>query len=131
MKSLFITGLAILIIFNFIYCTMNPDIVNVMYVGAITGLIASVVATTVISGINILGSGLTGESIRIIFSISTILNLLFQISIAGIQVGIGLVNNILIIFDSTMFAGIGYFIASTLAIMTLVSGMLMIVGGSD
>ncbi len=131
MKSIFITGLAILIIFNFIYCTMTPDVVNIMYVGALTGLIASVVATVILAGINVFGTGLTGESIRIVFSISTLLNMLFKISIAGVSIGIGLINNILEIFTPTQFAGIGYFISSTLSIMILASGLMVIIGGGD
>lgn len=129
MKGIFITITSILLIFNFIYCSAKPDVINSMYVGALTGLVSTVLAVGVISGVQILGSGLNSESIKIIFGVGCILNMLFRINIAGFPLGIGLCNTILDAFPSTEFIGIGYFISSTLAMLALISGLLSIMGG--
>lgn len=129
MKGVFLTMVTILILFNAIYVIASPEASNIMYLGALTGLISTVLAVGVISGIQFLGSGLNSESIRIIFSVGAILNMLFRISIAGFPVGIGLVNNIMSIFSPTDFAGLGYFAVSIISIITLISGIITVVGG--
>lgn len=131
MKGIFLTGFAILLLFNFIYCTANPDATNVMFVGAVTGLLASSVAVGVISGVTILGTGLTGESVKILFGISSLLNMLFQVNVGGFPVGIGLITNILNVFPTDEFMGIGYFVVSSLTIVILASGVMILIGSGE
>lgn len=127
MKSIFIIVMSIFLLFNTIYTLMNPSALNTMVIGAFIGLIATVVGLGVISGITILGSGLNAESIRILFSVGTLLNFMFQVTIAGFPIGIGLANNILNIFLNNDFYGLGIAISMGLSVIAIVSGVMSIV----
>lgn len=131
MKGVFIPVFLIILLFNMIYVNMTPETTYNIYLGAITGLLASTIAVGIIGGVQILGSGLNSESIKILFGTSTLLNVLFQIQISGFPIGIGLATNIVDIFTESDFIGIGFFLSTALALLALISGLIIIVGGSD
>jgi len=99
-------------------------------IGAITGFMVLILGIGIISGIQVLGSGLNGESIKIMFGCGALLNVLFQINIANFPIGMGLVTNVLACFDGTEFLGLGIIITSIMGVMAFVSGLIVITGGS-
>lgn len=131
MKGVFTSVFAIILLFNMIYVNMNPETTYNIYVGAVTGLIATSISVGVLGGISILGSGLNSESIKILFGTSTLLNALFQIQVGAFPVGIGLATNIINIFTESDFVGLGFFISTALAVIALISGLIIIIGGSE
>ena len=126
-EEVFITILSGLVLFNFVYVMGNPDIDWNLGIGALTGMLATIIATGIISGIQIFGSGLNPESIKIIFGVCSLLNILFQINVGGFPVGIGLINNLFNLFPSS--TGLGFIVCSIISIIVLVSGLMIIIGG--
>ena len=129
--SIFLSIMLVLIIFNFMYIQTMPDKVNMVVLGGIMGLVSSVLAIGVVGGIQILGSGLNGESIKIMFGVGTLLNVLFQINIGGFPLGLGLINNLSGAFSTGDLWGLGYFLASSIGIVGLISGLMIILGSGD
>lgn len=127
-SSIFVTCVMIMIIFNVIYVSAHPDLGNNMTVGAVTGLVGTALATGILAGIQVLGTGLNDESIKIMFGMGAIVNILFQINIGELPLGLGLANNMINAFSPSEAGGLGYFIAGGLAIVTLICGLLTIVG---
>lgn len=133
-QAVFMGGLLVMFFFNVFFLVMQPDAIWTMTVGAITGFVATVLAVGVISGINILGSGLSGSSVKILFGTSALLTIMFQIPIAGFPVGLGLANNIISTFSEadTVTQMFGFFLGTGLSVMTIISGLLTIAGsGGD
>ena len=129
--SMFLSSLFLMFVFNVGYIMANPSAVNNMLLGSITGTLSVVVSVGVISGIQILGSGLNSMSIKIIFGITALLNMLFQVDVLGFPIGLGLVNNLINVFNPTDMLGLGFFFASGLAIMSVVSGIIIVLGGGS
>lgn len=129
MKGVFIGIFSILFIFNVIYIQMSPETTLDLYLGAMTGLVASSIAVGILGGIQVLGTGLNSESIKILFGTSTLLNALFSINIAGYPLGLGLATNVISVFDATEGVGLGFVIATGLSLLALVSGLIIIIGG--
>lgn len=139
-KETFITILIILILFNISYILSLPATEQATYLtqmayGSITGLIATVAVITIATGVQIFGSGLNSESIRLLFAIGTILNILFQISFGPLSVGIGLINPLFTVFALSEGVGMwglfGWFFATGIAISALASGLLAIVSSGS
>lgn len=129
-STVFMFCMVTLLIFNFIYVSSTPQQLQIITIGAVVGFIAEILAIGIIGGVQIFGSGLNPASIRILFGVATLLNLLFQINIGGFPIGIGLLNNVFNIFSSgSDFLGLGLFIVTVLGLLTFVSGLLVIVGG--
>ena len=129
--SIFLSIMLVLIIFNFMYIQTLPDKTNMIVLGAIMGLVSSVLVIGVVGGIQILGTGLNGESIKIMFGVGTLLNILFQINIGGFPIGLGLINNLLNTFVGGDLWGLGYLLATSIAIMALLSGLMIILGSGE
>lgn len=151
-SELLISVMAILMVFNFIYIAAFPDIANTMILGSIIGLVVTVLIVCIVGGVQVLGSGLSGTSIKMIFGIAILFNILFQINlpswifgiisvvatVAGygintnlsIPIGMGLTNNIFNAFANGDLWGLGFFVATTLSIVALVSGIMVIMGAS-
>lgn len=125
----FLSCLSVLLIFNWIYVAMYPSVTWNLTVGAVTGFVGTILALGIISGIQLFGSGLSGTSIKIIFGVGTLLNILFQITIGGFPIGMGLANNVLSSFSGGDIIGIGYFLTTIICIITIVSGLMVIIGG--
>jgi len=126
-ESIFVSCFMVILIFNFIYLSVTGEVYT-MLIGAITGMCATVISVAIISGFNILGSGLIGESIKILFATGSLLNILFQVYIFGYPLGLGLINNMVDIFPSNIMSGVGFFIMSMLATLTFISGLLIVIG---
>ena len=124
-QTIFFTCLAIVLLFNVFYITSNPEMVWNIALGGIIQFVATIIATTILGSINILGSGLSDEGVKVVFGVGAILNILFQINIGNVPVGMGLVMNLFDLFG-TEFYGIGYMITSILGLMLLVSGLVMV-----
>lgn len=129
MKGVFLTIFSIFLVFNFFYLSMYPETSLDMYTGAVLGLIGTVIATGIIGGISILGSGLNSESIKIIFGAGTLFNLLFNIEIPqlGLNIGLGLATNIISLFDSGDILNLGFISTTALSLIALVSGLMVII----
>jgi len=128
-QEMFISVMIILLIFNIYYTFTFTEAVWSLTIGALTGFIATILAVGIISGVQVLGSGLTGESIKILFGCGALLNVLFQINIFGFPLGMGLVTNVLSVFGSE-FLALGIIITSVLGMIAFVSGLIIITGGS-
>ena len=142
-QEIFISSILVLLFFNFIYISSTPNKVNTMTIGAITGLLTLVIAVGVIGGLQILGSGLNSASIKIIFSVGVLVNIMFRIEMKGVMItlagypltqthlaiGLGLMNNLYEVFSQGDLLGIGFFITTVFSIITLVSGLIIIIGG--
>ena len=128
-QEMFISVMIILLIFNIYYTFTFTEAVWSLTIGALTGFIAVILAVGIISGVQVLGSGLTGESIKIMFGCGALLNILFQINIFGFPLGMGLVTNVLSVFGSE-FLALGIIITSVLGMIAFVSGLIVITGGS-
>jgi len=128
-QEMFISVMIILLIFNIYYTFTFTEAVWSLTIGALTGFIAVILAVGIISGVQVLGSGLTGESIKIMFGCGALLNILFQINIFGFPLGMGLVTNVLSVFGSE-FLALGIIITSVLGMIAFVSGLIIITGGS-
>jgi hypothetical protein len=133
-SSVFLSGMLILLLFNWVYVQTLAIPINTIVLGAITGFLASIISVAILSGIQVLGTGLDSASIKILFGVGSLLNILFQVNIAGFPIGLGLMNNMMDAFsfasDSGTFGlSLGFFISTVLTIMILVSGVMIIQGG--
>ena len=126
--------LTVLILFNLGYVWMYPDTATQIGFGFITGFITTVLAVGVLSGVQVFGSGLSDETIKIIFVVASILNLMFQFTIplVNVPIGLGLMNNAYNVFvTGTTVSIMGYFgfaIILIMSILVLVSGLMIAVG---
>lgn len=127
--EIFISSIVTLSIFNFIYVSSTPSKINNMGIGALTGLLTTIIAVGIISSIQILGSGLNSASIKIIFGVGFLVNILFKVEIGGLPIGLGLMNNLYEVFMAGDLLGIGFFITTVFSFITLVSGIIIIIGG--
>lgn len=135
-RSIFLSICGILFIYNVAYLLNRPPVeqtalIEQMLFGGVVAMIVTVGGIAIIAGTTIVGSGLNSESIRILFGIGTILNLLFQIPLGTFSVGIGLVNPVFALFlnsGSGFLAFIGFIVATGLALAALISGLMMITG---
>lgn len=126
--EIFISVMIILLIFNVYYVFSFPESTWNLTVGAITGFLAVILTIGIISGIQVLGSGLSESSIKILFGVGSLLNVLFQINIGGFPIGLGLVSNVLSVFGMEFF-GLGMILTSILGILAFVSGLIIVTGG--
>jgi hypothetical protein len=104
--------------------------VNRFGVGLMTSFLISVLITGVISGIQVLGSGLNATATWLIFAISMIATLMFGIpiniaNVGTIQIGLGLISNVFT-YSYPLYIQL---LVVTIGIMTVISFILMIVGG--
>lgn len=127
-QNTFITVMCVLLIFNVIYALSNPDVGVDLLLGGALGLITTGLVAGVVSGINILGSGLTGVSVRLLFGVATLMNILFKINIAGFDIGLGLASNVIEVLGTELM-GLGLIAGGLLAMLGLATGLMMVIGG--
>lgn len=129
----FLGIMSILLVFNWLYVSANPEVTNSMVLGVVTGLVATSIGISVIAGLQIVGTGLNSASIKIIFGVSTLLQILFSLNfvVADVEVvlGLGLINNLFNAFSGGDLFGLGFIISTFFGIIALVSGLFVITGG--
>ena len=132
-QSIFLTTFTIILLFASFKFMMGEEDIFTTIIGGITGLIISAVVTVVIGSINVLGSGLSSSGVKILFGVATILNLLFQLQIANLPIGIGLANILLNSFNPNagILAFFGWLISFILTFTALVSGLIMLIKGGE
>jgi hypothetical protein len=123
-EEIFISTLAILVLFNVFVVSINPaqsSILNLDFQGIIVSALSVITVGSVVQIV-------TGETIlRIVFSILLLFNVLFQVHIYGFTVGLGLVNTVFNVFQVYDVLNIGFIVASVLSMLVFFSGMLIIV----
>ncbi|MEM1793275.1 MAG: hypothetical protein QXE92_03445 [Thermofilaceae archaeon] len=136
-QSIFLSCVFVLLLMNvYLWLSGSSNFVQDI-VGGVIGLVVAAATGAVIGGLNILGSGLTSASVKILFGLIALGLLLFQIPIPGFPIGLGLASNVISIFISAMissgdvFALFGFVISLLMSLMALVSGMIVIVGGGS
>jgi hypothetical protein len=126
-SEILITLVVIMLMFNFIYAVSNVEITNNIVLNSLIGLITGSVVTGVISGFTFFGSGLNSESVKIIFGVTSFMNILFKINISGYQIGLGLGSNMIDAFPVDAMVGIPYFACWLLVITVFILGVMMLI----
>jgi len=127
----FLGCIIVLFALNILYYFITPESLMLITVGGLLGFISQVIAVGILGGIQILGSGLNSQSIKILFGVTTLFNILFRIDLAGYPVGIGLLNNVFNIFSEGDFLGFGTLIVTTLGLLTIITGLMILTGGGE
>lgn len=134
--GVFLSVIMVLVIFNIGYYAIYPETVELLGVSVILTFATAGLAIGVISGVEVLGSGISDTAQRIIFIVVILLNLLFQIDIPigeGIEIplGLGLLSHVLEVFVLNDAYMIGYAVTTILGILALVTGLQMAVGAGE
>lgn len=132
-KEIFLTVMSIFLVFNIIYIQINPTATNTMVIGGILGTLGAIIMTAVgiaiLSGIKVLGSGVSDISVKIIFSFLVIMNILFRLDYDTFSIGMGLATNMMSTFSvGHDLLNFGVLLSSGLAIVAFISGMMIVVG---
>jgi len=147
----FIALMTGLLIFNFIYFSLTGNVMQFLLnisIGTLITLIISAVVFSILSSISVvvefLASGaavsMNPMGTRIIFGISVMLGLLFQIKIPlftmgtttfDLPIGVGLLSNVFNVFSISDLYGIPFFMVCIIGIILIVSGFQMMLGGSS
>lgn len=125
-EDIFLGVVVILLLFNFVLIFMQPETASEIVLDRIIGFVAGIVAIGILSGITVLGTGLGTQSVKIIFGLGAILNILFRIETPYFNVGLGLASDLVAQFNAGEGLGIGYFIATILSIGAIISGLIII-----
>lgn len=135
-SGIFIILMVVLLVFNFAYVSVIGDSMTVlgnMAIGGILGIVIPIVVVAVLSGTNVLSTGLNSASTKIIFGVGVLLGLLFQISFTvatfTITLGMGLLTNVFNVFAATDLFGIPFFMTAVIGAAIIVSGLLTFSGG--
>jgi len=81
-QSVFLGSLFVMLICNLLLFSANPiDYLNSFYNNGLISILVLVLVAVVLGGINVLGTGLTGASVKLLFSVSVMLMMLFEINI--------------------------------------------------
>ena len=130
------TLMVVLLIFNFMWVTVSGDssvVLTQMAIGGVLGIVIPIVVVAILSGTNVLSTGLNSASTKMIFGVGVLLGLLFQINftIATFQItlGMGLLTNVFNVFATSDLFGIPFFVTAILGISLFVSGLLTFSGG--
>lgn len=120
----------IFILFNVVYIMAYPDTIFEFTYEKIIGFIASIIVVGALTGITIFGSGLQETSIKIIFVVVAIVNMLFQVDIAGFPIGLGLATTMFNVFSESDLMlvsglGLGTIITTTMTGLAILWGMMM------
>lgn len=130
-NSWFLGGTMTMLLFNFFYMSYYPDTANIMFLGAVTGLLTQTMVVGAVAGIQVFGVGLNDSSTKIIFGVSALINMLFQVNVAGVPVGIGLANRVIDAFNASELMGFGFLVATVLCVIVFFSGVIIVLGGID
>jgi hypothetical protein len=135
-SDIFLTLMIVLVIFNFGCVLMSGDpytMLENMAIGGVLSVLLVAVVTAILSGVNVLETGLNPASTHIIFGMGVLLSLLFQISFEAygftIAFGVGLLSNVFNTFAMTDLMGIPFFMVTAIGLAILASGLMTITGG--
>lgn len=128
-KSVFLSMVIITIILNIIYISTTPAVIWTMAVGTVVGMIVTAVTTILLSGIKIMDSGISDTALSYVFTTSLLLNICFSINIYGFSIGLGLMNNVFIMFGGTTLFGLGAIITGIFTAVIFITGIMVITGG--
>ena len=130
------TLMVVLLIFNFAWVSVSGDatvVLTQMAIGGVLGIVIPIVVVAILSGTNVVASGLNSASTKMIFGVGVLLGLLFQINFTiatfNITLGMGLLTNVFNVFATTDLFGIPFFMTAILGISLFVSGLLTFSGG--
>jgi hypothetical protein len=150
-EDVFLTGLISLVVINLIVWSMNGEayIMTNLTWGFISGLVITAIAVLLVTGIQIVGTGLNPAVTKISFGIATLLNILFSftignsssanptntniftqnIGINGLQVGLGLGTHVINMFSNATngFMVLGYIFSWMFCLIILASGLIIII----
>ena len=146
-ESIFMGSLISLILFQGFYFLVNPEEALLLGVNALMGFVVSGVIIGIVAGATGATIGLNSTSIKILFIVTTIINLMFSLDIVlpnwiqllygqeSIAVGMGLLYpttwNIFIVSGMGFLGYVGFMTITLLMVITLVSGLLISVGGGE
>lgn len=139
-SSVFLSTIFTLLIFNFIYYAIYPISTLGSLIGIIIGFVPVIVLVGVVAGINVLGSGLNTFGTKALFTIGALLNILFSIPISieiikgvsiEVQLGLGLLTNVLTVFQEGDFYGFGVIIVVVMGLLCFISALMMITGSNE
>ncbi len=130
-------------IFEAFYVLATPNAFNVIGIGALVGFVGLGLVIGALSGIEVLTVGLNEASIRIVFILAVVLNLMFQFTLGfnigtysvSIPVGIGLlyptVYDVFFISNAGFLGLVGGTFITIIAVVDMVAGLLMAGGVHD
>lgn len=140
-RELFLSILMVLLLFNVTYFLSVPAVEQAVLLnqwawGGLSTLLLLASSFLIVKGVSLFGTGIefNESGVRMLFGIITILNVLFNFSIAslGINVGIGLINPMLELFvmesGASLIQMLGFFLATGIAIAAFLSGVMAIQG---
>lgn len=123
-EEIFISSLAIILLFNVFVVAINPTESSILNMDMSSILITAI--TIIATGS--LASIVVGETlIRVVFATLVIFNILFQVDIYGFTIGLGLTNTLFTVFQTNDILNLGFITASVLSLMVFFSGMLIVV----
>lgn len=132
-EEIFVSIFGILLLYNIGYVLIVPTSTFSMGLGVLVGFIVTVLGIGALSGVTFMGTGLNEVSVKIIFTVASLLNLMFsiQISLFGytLPVGLGLITNLYSSFTVNDMFGIGLMLSTVLGGLVLVSGIMIAIGG--
>lgn len=139
-SGIFLFGISTIALFNVFYAISNPMVANLLIWGLITAFIIGGVVGVAFAGIQVFGSGFTGESVRIVFGVVMLLTMFFKIDLPSMTnfagtyfsgtLGLGLITNLFDAFPITILGGFPYYMVTVFSIITVISGLVVIIGGS-
>jgi len=134
--GIFLSVMMVLTIFNLGYYMIYPTTVTFIGLSVLTTFITTGLAVGIISGIQIMGSGISDTAQKIVFVIIILVNIMFQIvlplpDLGELPIGLGLLSNIYNVFAVNDVWFIGFAISTILGILAMVSGLQMAVGEGD
>lgn len=126
-KSIFIGMFMVVLVVNFIYISATPTRLFDMGFGALVGFALSILPIIAL-GTSIMGSYiLSDQSQKILISLVFFLNLMFQVEVYEIYIGMGLMNNVYLALGGETFLSIGFLVTSFLTAIIFVTGLLSVV----
>lgn len=142
-QEVFLGLVTVLVFFNAFYYVVYPEQTSNLVIGAITTFLVLGMVLGVLGAIQIIGSGLNSTGTKILFGTIAIFEICFQFTIPswvlsaspyfatifnnGLPIGMGLINNVLIVFSIGDLLGIGMIISTIMMILIMTSGILTIV----
>lgn len=125
--KLFIACAIALLIGNVVYYSINPDAFTSDLMGGITSFVVSAIIVLAVSSVNVATFSLSDSFISLIMAITTLINLFFQMSIAGHDIGFGLLTNMITLTSGSAF-GIGGIIINAIGLIMFISAMMIVNG---
>ena len=125
-SGIFISCIAVLLVFNAI---TGATIFNI---DSFLGLLAIMVPIIIISGVNILGSGLSDITMKEIFGVGILIAVLIKLDLPPpfpFDLGLGLGTNAITLFPVAELGGIPFFTITSIVVIAFLSGIILVLGG--